>query len=92
MGMVSVGQIVHYVSHGTLTLPDGTQVYASECRAAIVTAARQEFRDVSLCVLNPEGMFFNQQVPSCETLVNGAYPGGTWHEPEHVPGARPPRH
>lgn len=88
----SVGQIVHYVSHGTPVLPDGSQAFTSECRAAIITSVHDEFKDVGLCVLNPEGMFFNQRVASVEVLVNGTYPGGTWHFPEHVPGSRPPRH
>lgn len=66
----SVGRIVHYVSHGTPTQPDGTQAYTSVCRAAIVTAvdSYQPPQDtdevfvghVDLCVLNPEGMFFNR--------------------------------
>lgn len=34
----SVGRVVHYVSHGTPVQPDGSQAYASECRAATVTA------------------------------------------------------
>ncbi|MGH3986590.1 MAG: hypothetical protein ACRDTZ_04645 [Pseudonocardiaceae bacterium] len=32
-----VGNSVHYVSHGTPTLPDGTQAYTSQCRAARIT-------------------------------------------------------
>ena len=79
----SVGSIVHYVSYGT---PAGE--YKSECRAAIVTAVPPDDA-VSLCVLNPEGMYFNQ---SC--LYHGgalgtspgspdvlSYEGGTWHWP-----------
>jgi hypothetical protein len=63
----SVGRIVHYVSYGT---PGGE--YASECRAAIITAVDQyqppqqdngEFiGHVDLCVLNPTGLFFNRSV------------------------------
>lgn len=62
----SIGRIVHYVSYGT---PGGE--YTSECRAAIVTAVDQYqpsdqdapfVGHVSLCVLNPEGMFFNRAV------------------------------
>lgn len=33
----SVGRIVHCVSHGSPVREDGTQAYASKCRAAIVT-------------------------------------------------------
>lgn len=32
-----IGDRVHYVAHGTPIRPDGTQAYASVCRAAIVT-------------------------------------------------------
>lgn len=58
----SVGRIVHYVSYGT---PGGE--YVSECRAAIITAVRNQepvpehgVPYVDLAVLNPTGMFFNQ--------------------------------
>lgn len=92
----SVGRIVHYVSYGT---PGGE--YASQCRAAIVTAAEsippspgearliEDGHDVSLCVLNPEGQFFNQHVPydqwdSSEARPEAQPKGGTWHWPERV--------
>lgn len=77
----SIGRIVHYVSYGT---PGGE--YGSECRAAVVTAVDVDpdadptrVRDVSLCVLNPTGAFFNQRVRYED---DGA--GGTWHWPEVV--------
>jgi hypothetical protein len=76
----SVGCIVHYVSYGT---PGGE--YASQCRAAIVTevgdpeATEPELMDVGLAVLNPEGMFFNREVPYGEDRA-----GGSWHWPERV--------
>ena len=76
----SVGRIVHYVSYGT---PGGE--HASECRAAVVTAVQpgggkilQE--TVSLAVLNPTGMFFNEGLVQDE----GSHRGGTWHWPERV--------
>ena len=50
----SVGRIVHYVSHGSPVNDDGTQAYASECRAAIVTEVGKGNK-VGLCVLNPTG-------------------------------------
>jgi hypothetical protein len=53
----SIGRIVHYVSYGT---PGGE--YPSVCRAAIVTAVSDNPDQISLCVLNPEGMFFNPAV------------------------------
>lgn len=65
----TIGRIVHYQAYGT---PGGE--YLPEPRAAIVTAVNStEGRpgDVSLCVLNPTGMFFNLNVP---------------HSPEPKPG------
>jgi hypothetical protein len=75
----SVGRIVHYVSYGT---PGGE--YTSQCRAAIVTGEADcdaHMECVSLAVLNPEGMFFNQHVAHNETSQQR---GGTWHWPERV--------
>lgn len=55
----SVGRIVHYRSYGT---PGGE--YLPEPRAAIITAVAKDANDlrVSLCVLNPTGTFYNQNV------------------------------
>jgi hypothetical protein len=53
----SIGRTVHYVSYGT---PGGE--FGKECRAAIVTAVKDE-QTVSLCVLNPTGQFFTQDLP-----------------------------
>lgn len=86
----SVGRIVHYVDFGT---PGGE--YTSQCRAAIVTEVSSRDCDtapVGLCVLNPEGQFFNQHVhqdelPPAEKIVPGErteHRGGTWHWPERV--------
>lgn len=75
----SVGRIVHYVSRGSA---DG--VYPAVCRAAVVTEANGN--RVSLCVLNPEGMFFNQRVYYL-AHDSDAYDyerPGTWHWPEQV--------
>jgi hypothetical protein len=80
----SVGRIVHYVSQGTPVREDGTQAYTSQCRAAIVTGEADcdaHMECVSLAVLNPEGMFFNQHVAHNETSQQR---GGTWHWPERV--------
>lgn len=82
----SVGRMVHYVSYGT---PGGE--YPSVCRAAVVTAVDDyqtpaaddegnHIGHVSLCVLNPEGMFFNKSVLQNED----EHRGGTWHWPERV--------
>ncbi|BAU28537.1 hypothetical protein DFP93_105232 [Aneurinibacillus soli] len=54
----TVGRVVYYKSYGT---PGGE--YQSEDRAAIVTAVKDaDAGVVDLCVLNPTGMFFNQNV------------------------------
>ncbi len=70
-----IGDSVHYVSYGT---PGGE--YASVCRAAVITAVRKTLGWVDLCVLNPEGMFFNRDVGQDERLKRG----GTWHWPEQI--------
>lgn len=73
----TIGRIVHYRAHGS---PDGTHKPAP--RAAIVT---EVFNDacVSLCVLNPTGMYFNTSV----LLDESAEPrGGTWQWPPKVGG------
>lgn len=84
----SVGRIVHYVSYGT---PGGE--FASECRAAVVTQVLGRAGEpgtgrpldvgyvVGLCVLNPTGQFFNQNVVQDDRPDRG---GGTWHWPERV--------
>lgn len=90
----TVGRVVHYVSFGT----PGVE-YKSECRAAVVTAVEPGAGkvlpgSVSLAVLNPGGMFFNQGVRYDEGPDEGIgtglcggrlYRGGTWHWPERVP-------
>lgn len=73
----AVGRVVHYVSYGT---PGGE--YPSVCRAAIITAVGRKKKgvaQVSLFVMNPEGVFLNQNVPYSEETV-----GGTFHWPERV--------
>jgi hypothetical protein len=85
----SVGEIVHYTSCGT---PGGE--YGSECRAAIVTAVRDQPGEVDLAVLNPEGVFFNREVEQHEVAEPPGV-GGTWHWPErdqgeHHPDDHPP--
>lgn len=102
--MPVIGQMVHYVSHGT---PGGE--YGRECRAAVVTAVHDKdpvpahgVPYADLCVLNPTGQFFSQgagfdggkpDAAGGTNLCGGLdYAGGTWHEPVHMPGARPPRH
>lgn len=80
----SVGRIVHYVSHGSPVREDGTQAYSSECRAAIITAVEPLWPDeaqfVKLCVLNPTGLFFDDDCQHDEDR----HRGGTWHWPERT--------
>lgn len=71
----SVGRVVHYTSYGT---PKGE--FAMECRAAIITAVKED-GTVDICIMNPTGLFFAQNVkmnPLAEPH------GGTWHWPERV--------
>lgn len=89
MATPSVGMTVHYVSYGT---PGGE--YTSQCRAAIVTAVPDiltdglygKVPDAHLCVLNPEGFFFNKNViydePQLDEHGHPGLRGGTWHWPE----------
>lgn len=92
-----VGRTVHYVSYGT---PDGG--YGRACRAAVVTSIPDqwlaEIHGISLAVLNPAGLFFDEDVhyDEGESLKRGEtrmllcggreYAGGTWHWPARVPG------
>lgn len=92
----SVGRIVHYVAYGT----PGGEFPAGVCRAAIITETNEvggladALDVVSLCVLNPTGLFFNRNVPydpgaercSCGEVVDhsihNAHPGS--HAPTDV--------
>jgi hypothetical protein len=87
----TVGRIVHYVSYGTPVRGDGSQAYDSRCRAAVITEVGGRAVDpgtmgevdawvVGLCVLNPEGQFFNRGVVQMEH----GHDGGTWHWPERA--------
>ncbi|AXQ53024.1 hypothetical protein SEA_RANDO14_3 [Mycobacterium phage Rando14] len=68
----TVGRIVHYHSYGT---PGGEHL--PEPRAAIITAVLGG-GIVSLCVLNPTGLFFNESVRHAE----GDKPtAGCWNWP-----------
>jgi hypothetical protein len=83
----TVGRAVHYVAHGTPVREDGTQAFPSVCRAAVVTEVcdNPDGIDpetgtlcVSLVVLNPTGMFFQEHLPQDEQQKRG----GSWHWPE----------
>lgn len=83
----SIGRIVHYVSLGSA---DGR--FPPVHRAAIVAdiprldAERQagDIPVLSLVVINPNGLFFNELVSADLT---GTTPG-TWHWPEREDGGR----
>jgi hypothetical protein len=78
----TVGRIVHYQSYGS---PGGE--FLSEPRAAVITevvvkadvektpTAYMDERNyaVSLCVLNPSGMFFNRDVPFSTDAKPGSW-------------------
>lgn len=77
----TVGRIVHYRSRGSA---DG--VFEPECRAAVVTETGPDNR-AGLCVMNPTGLYFCQDVAYAPTpgLAGGDEPaGGTWHWPERA--------
>ncbi len=75
----SVGRVVHYIAYGT----PGGEFPAGEKRAAIIAQVfMPQFPNpeavVGLCVLNPNGFYFNDSVPF------GTEPG-CWCWPEFVP-------
>ena len=70
----SVNRAVHYVAYGT----PGGEFPAGVCRAAIITQTLTNER-VGLCILNPTGLFFNENV-----LYDESKKPGTWHWPERV--------
>ncbi len=53
----TVGRIVHYVAYGT---PVGE--FPKTCRAAVVIEVT-DAKTVGLVVLNPQGLFFHQNLP-----------------------------
>lgn len=71
----SVGRMVHYKSYGT---PKGE--FTPECRAAIVTAVREDPAFIDVMVANPTGIFFDRSLVHDEDEKAG----GTWHWPEMV--------
>jgi hypothetical protein len=71
--LAMVGMGCHYTALGSA----GGQ-YPSTCRAAIITQALDiDSGDVGLCILNPEGMYFQPMV-----RYDPAGAPGTWHWPE----------
>lgn len=90
----SVGRIVHYTSYGTpggeypsvcraavVTAVhefDENESIQSAAEGRMIWNAGPYFLD--LCVLNPEGMFFNRGVRPASDIGQG----GSWHWPERV--------
>lgn len=75
----SVGRIVHYQSYGT---PGGE--YLPEPRAAIITEVTAWDSETgqaraSVCVVNPTGLFFKEDLPFAETPTPGH-----WNWPPRV--------
>jgi len=66
----TVGRIVHYKARGSA---DGA--FLPVCRAAVITQTHSP-QVVSLAVLNPTGLFFDQALP-----LNEDQAPGTWHWP-----------
>jgi hypothetical protein len=96
---LAVGRVVHYVAYGT----PGGEFPSGKCRAAIVTDVGGHIANavidadgtpttISLCVLNPTGLYFNPSVSYDEGRVDTPrtltgtperiYRPGTWHWPE----------
>lgn len=66
----TIGRTVHYVSRGSA---DGQ--FSPTRRAAIITEVRDDIEDgvVSLAVLNPTGLFFDQHVSFAEEPTPGCW-------------------
>lgn len=78
---LTVGQTVHYLSRGSA---DG--VFPPKCRAAIVTDHKGPFC-ASLAVLNPTGLFFDQDLTH---MGRGETPApGSWHWHAECPETSP---
>lgn len=63
----TVGRTVHYKSYGSPIDKDGNQKFKSVPRAAIITEVYSDesgetSMTIALCVLNPEGVYFNKNV------------------------------
>jgi hypothetical protein len=82
-----IGDIVHYVSHGTPLREDGSQAFPSECRAAMITQTSgldpEEYglvaaNAVGLHVVNPTGQFFRSLADGGSVHSQLGAPG-SWH-------------
>jgi hypothetical protein len=96
----SVGQIVHYVSHGTPVRHDGSQAFTSQCRAAILTEVGpipdgdmaqadiehwdEEARYVVGLCAVNPTGLFFHSIADGGSLYDPNRSGGTWHLPEQA--------
>lgn len=72
MNVPSVGRIVHYQAYGT---PNGE--FKSLPRAAVIVEVHSSL-EVTVCVLNPSGIFFNR-------VMYSEHPSpGMWNWPPKV--------
>ncbi|NGO66821.1 hypothetical protein [Streptomyces boncukensis] len=80
----SVGDVVHYVSHGTPLRGDGSQAFPAACRAAVITEVdRDDPGRVGLAVQNPTGTFFHPLDAGGSVYADPSTAlGGSWHWPE----------
>ena len=69
----TIGRIVHYQSYGT---PGGE--FLPEPRAAVVTEVAPD-DSIGVCVLNPQGLFFNRGIKFAEVPTPGC-----WNWPPRV--------
>jgi hypothetical protein len=79
----SVCRQVHYVSHGTPPLSDGSQAFTSQCRAATITEVGEN-DIVGLCVQNPSGLYFLPLADGGVHHQENEHAAGSWHWPERV--------
>lgn len=73
-----ISTTVHYVSYGSPVREDGTQAFTTQCRAATVTAVKND-TTVDLFVMNPTGIFLNSDCYYFGKEYPGGMPGGSWH-------------
>ncbi len=76
----SVGRVVHYVAYGTPNSEHKPEHLAAIITSVFTLASSGDEQTVGLCVLDPVGIFFNQDVRRDDT----GQASGTWHFPEIV--------
>lgn len=81
LGPDLIGEVAHYVSHGTPLRPDGTQAYPAQCRAATITEVTPGGEMVGLAVVNPTGLFFRSLADGGNVFDADITAAGTWHWP-----------